>query len=677
MKKMRKTREKSPPRSMTVICLLVALSMLAVWGVGMYCLTEVVAGYATKPFTENYSTFARSLTTHLSLYEDYIKELDKTTENYALSRIWETLALASHGKSYGTGNEFYEAGDIPFAKALSGAVAYKDVCNYLYAVFDSEGNMMANSDEDFLYFSCITEEEWNSLDSVHYPDGKYIKVPFDRDKLSEETQESSLSSIAAALRLEGHYKDTEFIPVKIQYIDKNDYYREMDSEVNKVWHVARVYDLPWHTVYEDSGAQTDGAETVTVYADSFRNCVANPSPSFTYMGEKYENLLELAQTLGPQLAESSSAITQSSYTYGKATIIPSVYYSYTAGDKQSHSETNPYYANGQLNYFGLFLVYCTPKLAAVKALKGVYHATFAITLVLTALVCLIIRRHLVKPARAVGQALMSTEPYADIVPYPSRRWRESLTLQNGFENSKNIQQQYIDEIARLNSALDYARTAEENRRRMVSDIAHELKTPLAVIHSYAEGIKEHIAEDKRDKYLDVILSEAQRTDLMVLQMLDLSRLEAGRVKLSREPFSLIKVTKEVFGRLDMLAQEKELSIEYVFPKDFEFNADRARITQAVENLASNAIKYTPQGGKIIVRVLNDKSGVSFTVENESEPMSKDALSKVWDAFYRTDESRSSAGTGLGLAIVKNIVHLHGGACLVRNTAMGVQFGFTI
>ena len=675
MKKMKDTRQ---PKAMTVICLLVALSMLTVWAAGMYCLTKVVAGYATKPFTENYSRFAKSLTSNLNLYDDYVKELDETTENYALSRIWETLSLASRGQAYGIGKDFYRVDDIPFAKKLSTTVAYNDVCHYLYAVFDNEGNMIANSDEDFLYFSCITEEEWNILDSASYPaDSKYIKVPFDRDKLNDEVLEISLSYTAAALRIDGYYKGHEFIPAKIQYIDKNDYHRKMDSDVNRVWHVARVYNLKWHTVYEDPDMQANGTETVTIYADSFRECVSSPSPSFTYQGEKYENLLELAYELGPQLAESSSAITQSSYTSGKATIIPTVYYSYTADGKQSHSETNPYYTYSQLNYYGLFLVYCTPKLAAVKALKDVYHATFGLTVVLAALVCLIIRRHLVKPTRAVGQALMSSKPYADIFPYPSRKWRESLDLQKGFENSKDIQQQYRDEVSRLNAALDYAKTAEENRRRMVSDIAHELKTPLAVIHSYAEGIKEHIAEEKRDKYIDVILHEAQRTDLMVLQMLDLSRLEAGRVKLMREPFSLIETVREVFGRLDMLAREKELSIDYVFPKDFEFNADRARITQVVENLASNAIKYTPQGGKIIVRVLNDNGSVSFTVENQSQPMSKETLKNVWEVFYRADESRSGGGTGLGLAIVKNIVMLHGGACIARNTAMGVQFGFTI
>ena len=92
------------------------------------------------------------------------------------------------------------------------------------------------------------------------------------------------------------------------------------------------------------------------------------------------------------------------------------------------------------------------------------------------------------------------------------------------------------EITRLNTALDYAKTAEENRRQMTSNIAHELKTPLAVIHSYAEGLRERVAEEKRDRYLEVILSETERTDGMVLELLDLSRLEAGKVKLARETF---------------------------------------------------------------------------------------------------------------------------------------------
>ena len=95
------------------------------------------------------------------------------------------------------------------------------------------------------------------------------------------------------------------------------------------------------------------------------------------------------------------------------------------------------------------------------------------------------------------------------------------------------------------------------------------------------------------------------------------------------------------------------------------------------NFATNAVKYTPAGGHVAVKIRNNRSGATFSIENDSEPLSIEALSKVWDTFYRTDESRSSSGTGLGLAIAKNIVELHGGKCAVRNTKNGVEFSYTI
>ena len=109
------------------------------------------------------------------------------------------------------------------------------------------------------------------------------------------------------------------------------------------------------------------------------------------------------------------------------------------------------------------------------------------------------------------------------------RWHEAVRLREGLYRRSDELVKLENERTRLSQALDYSRAAEENRRRTVSAVAHELKTPLAVIHSYAEGLREHIAEDKREKYIDVILAEAERSDAMVLEMLDFSRLEAGKI----------------------------------------------------------------------------------------------------------------------------------------------------
>jgi len=218
---------------------------------------------------------------------------------------------------------------------------------------------------------------------------------------------------------------------------------------------------------------------------------------------------------------------------------------------------------------------------------------------------------------------------------------------------------------------------ESMRRDFTNAAAHELKTPLAIIHGYGEGLKEHIAEEKRDEYVDVILAETERIDGMVLEMLDLSRLEAGRIKLSRDEFSLKELTESIFGKLSMAAKAKNLQILFEIPESFVMIADENRLGQVIENFATNAIKYTDPGGKIKIQIQKERKKTAFYMENECEPLSDEALSKVWDTFYRTDESRQRTGTGLGLAIAKNIVELHGGICFVRNTKSGVEFGFRI
>jgi signal transduction histidine kinase len=240
----------------------------------------------------------------------------------------------------------------------------------------------------------------------------------------------------------------------------------------------------------------------------------------------------------------------------------------------------------------------------------------------------------------------------------------------------DLQQQLQEsqaEIRQLQTALEYAKDAESYRRRMISGLTHELKTPLAVIHSYAEGLQEGIAEEKKEQYLGVILEESEKMDAMVLQMLDLSRLEAGKVKLAADSFSLAALTRSVFDRMMPLAQEKGLTVRFTMPNECRLTADEGRITQVVTNLASNAIKYTPEGGEISVIVYRKNDTNVLCVENTCERLSQEALEKVFDSFYRGDAARTTEGTGLGLAIVKAIVEQHGGSCRAFNTPTGVQF----
>ena len=310
---------------------------------------------------------------------------------------------------------------------------------------------------------------------------------------------------------------------------------------------------------------------------------------------------------------------------------------------------------------------------AMTHLVEVYLLTFILLAAILFFFCRRVRREWINP---LGHILRypdmdQTAPRYKMTP----KYREPVELLNIFDQAQQDIHELKKENTQLSTALEYAHNAEENRKRMVSNITHELKTPLAVIHSYAEGLKEGIAVDKQEHYLDVILEEAQRMDGMVLEMLDLSRLEAGKVRLESDCFDLLELTKRVVEKMNLLIEEKELKVEYVWDQVTEITADEGRITQAVINLVSNAIKYSPRGGMVYVGVTRAKDQTMFSIENQSEPLSEEALEKVWDSFYRADASRTEKGTGLGLSITKAIIELHGGTCHVSNTKTGVEFKF--
>lgn len=231
-----------------------------------------------------------------------------------------------------------------------------------------------------------------------------------------------------------------------------------------------------------------------------------------------------------------------------------------------------------------------------------------------------------------------------------------------------------DELTRQQQAIAYAKNAEESRRAMTSAIAHELKTPIAVMSSYAQALQEHIDESKQDYYLGVIREEADKMDRMVLELLDLSRLEAGRYKLRRQDFNLTELVREILKPLEPEIAEKHLDISWQIGEE-KVNGDRYRFGQVVENYLTNAIRHTPVSGKIVLRIgMNHET---FSVENQGEHIPQENIKKVWETFWQGDAARNTRGSGLGLAICRTIMTLHGGSCKVENTGMGVRFTATL
>ena len=316
-----------------------------------------------------------------------------------------------------------------------------------------------------------------------------------------------------------------------------------------------------------------------------------------------------------------------------------------------------------------------PMQKAMADLSGTYIITLLLGLLLVLLLRWSINRNLIWHVRRVNALITEGWPaaeFGDLEP-----WEEAAQLQRNYHKTVGLRQKDKNEIARLETALSYAKEAENNRRQMVSAIAHELKTPLAVVHSYAEGLQEKIAEEKREQYLQTILTETERMDAMVMEMLDLSRLEAGKVKLARDRFDLAEMAWDAFERLRPMAEEKKLNIQFQLNENCMVSADEGRIAQAVMNLASNAVRYTPEEGNIAVHVSCAGRQTVLTVANDCMPFTEEELEKVWESFYRRDKSRDRKGTGLGLAITRQIIQLHGGSCYVKNTETGVEFGIRL
>lgn len=204
--------------------------------------------------------------------------------------------------------------------------------------------------------------------------------------------------------------------------------------------------------------------------------------------------------------------------------------------------------------------------------------------------------------------------------------------------------------------------------------AHELKTPLAVLRTHAEALKEDISPEKRGVYLDVILDESDRMSTLVGHLLDLSRLEAG-AELRREPLDLAALTAEVLARLEPAAQVGAIALVLdLVPVQVE--GDRRRLEELLAELGTNALKHCPPGGEVRVVLRLEGNRARLSVENDGPAIPAEDLPHLWEPFYKGDKSRSreGGGSGLGLALVKGAAEAHKGTCRAENrSGGGVRF----
>ncbi len=238
----------------------------------------------------------------------------------------------------------------------------------------------------------------------------------------------------------------------------------------------------------------------------------------------------------------------------------------------------------------------------------------------------------------------------------------------------------LEERARALASADLA------RRQLLADVSHELTTPLAAIRGYVETLAmPGVALDSmtRARYLRIVGEETERLDQIVGDLLDLARLEGGGTSMKREPVSVEHLFERVRHRHAPGVREKSIVLETaVGPDALTLRGDANRLEQALQNLVANAVRHTPSGGTIRVSSNRVPGGIQLLVEDTGPGIPPEHLPRLFDRFYKVDESRTGtempSGSGLGLSIVQAIVRRHGGEVVASNLSpSGARFEITL
>ena len=217
---------------------------------------------------------------------------------------------------------------------------------------------------------------------------------------------------------------------------------------------------------------------------------------------------------------------------------------------------------------------------------------------------------------------------------------------------------------------------DRERRNFVSNVSHELRTPLTSIKSYTEALVDGAWENKEiaPGFLKVIETETDRMMRMITDLLNLSRMDQNRLALEKEFINMNELVVHIVSRFEMVLQSEPYRdknyriLTDITQRDLWVELDQDKITQVLDNIINNAIKYSPDGGRIIVRLMETHTDIIVSVSDEGLGISRKDISHLFDRFYRVDKARSRAmgGSGLGLAIAQEVIQLHGGKIWVNS-----------
>lgn len=271
---------------------------------------------------------------------------------------------------------------------------------------------------------------------------------------------------------------------------------------------------------------------------------------------------------------------------------------------------------------------------------------------------IVISKMVVNPIDKLSQAAKQLGKGELDVRVPEKGTREIIELAQAF-----------------NKMAEDVQRSQAARRNLVADVSHELRTPLAVLEGNLRAMLDHVYTLDEAEVVN-LYEQTRHLTRLVSDLREISLAESGQMTLEKTDTDFNALITDTLQALEPLSDEKQIQMEYEPAHPLKGNVDGIRIRQVLFNLIGNAIRHTPQNGRIIIRAKQDAMGIQVSIQDSGNGLTQEELASVFDRFYRADKSRSreTGNTGLGLSIAKAIVEAHGGT--IRAESEGAKKGCT-
>ena len=326
---------------------------------------------------------------------------------------------------------------------------------------------------------------------------------------------------------------------------------------------------------------------------------------------------------------------------------------------------------------------------SVKISNNFLYAIGLITIIISGVAILIISKRFTKPISELSNIANKMSNLDFSQKYRIKDSEDEIdNLGRSINKMSDKLEETIKQLQKNNTELERdiekKSKIDDMRKQFISDVSHELKTPIALIQGYSEGLIENVNTDEENRqfYAEVILDEANKMDKMVKELLELMKLEYGAKKINNTLFNVIELINEELRKYTVLLNENNIEVKFNLKEPVYVYADSSLMEQVLNNYISNSIKNIEEKNKekyikISVKLLKNK--VRVCVFNTGENITKENIQKIWNRFYKEDSSRNRemGGTGIGLSLVKAIMNNYNNEYGVENKENGVEFYFDI